>query len=115
MSRKFRWLFYIIILLGACQTSRTSYNLSEELSKDTKKNFIKYLDEGKALYKENCSKCHGIIGKGIDTIPNFTQKQIETYKAKLAMKNENSHGFTQTLSYQQVESILHFLSYRKIK
>ena len=108
------WLLYLIALLAACH-SKTQYDLSEDLSKDTRKNFIAYLEQGKELYKINCSKCHGIIGKGMEHIPNFTQKQIETYKAKIAMKNEQSHGFTEKLSYQQIESILHFLSYRKLK
>lgn len=108
-------MLFIGMFVFQCHSNKVVYDLPDTISKDAKRNFTAYLDEGQALYKINCSNCHGIIGNGIDSIPNFTKLEIETYKAKLALKNENTHGAAEKLSYQQIESILHFLTFRKLK
>lgn len=79
-------MLFIGMFVFQCHSNKVVYDLPDTISKDAKRNFTAYLDEGQALYKINCSNCHGIIGNGIDSIPNFTKLEIETYKAKLALK-----------------------------
>jgi hypothetical protein len=57
----------------------------------------------------------GIFGKSKDSIPDFSQQQLDTYKAKLSITDADNHGIAQKLSYEDIEAILHFLSYKKIR
>lgn len=94
---------------------RITYPLPKNISKESKKNLTAYWKHGRDLYKENCSGCHGIFGKSKDSIPDFSQQQLDTYKAKLSITDEDNHGIAQKLSYEDIEAILHFLSFKKIR
>ena len=94
---------------------RITYPLPKNISKESKKNLTAYWKHGRDLYKENCSGCHGIFGKSKESIPDFSQQQLDTYKAKLSITDEDNHGIAQKLSYEDIEAILHFLSFKKIK
>jgi len=96
-----------------CSKPKEQYYIPDTISKENKRNLIAYFEQGKVLYKTNCSPCHGIYGQGKDSIPNFSQAQLDTYKAKLAMKDGQTHTFADSLSYDQIEQIIKFLSYRK--
>lgn len=96
-----------------CSKPKEQYFIPDTISKENKRNLIAYFEQGKVLYINNCSSCHGIYHKGKDSIPNFSQAQLDTYRAKLAMKDGQTHTFADSLSYDQIEQILKFLSYRK--
>lgn len=103
----------ILFTAFQCSKPKEQYYIPDTISKENKRNLIAYFEQGKVLYKNNCSMCHGIYGKGKDSIPNFSQAQLDTYKAKLAMKDGQTHTFADSLSYDQIEQIIKFLSYRK--
>lgn len=109
--------FYFLISAGvciwSCAKTGQQYLLPKEMHPNTRKSFVAYLDKGKALYKDFCSECHGIHSAGKDSIPNFSNAQLDMYQAKLSMQSSPSHGMVETLSYEEVESILNFLRFRK--
>ncbi|HEX5625514.1 MAG TPA: c-type cytochrome, partial [Saprospiraceae bacterium] len=95
-----------------CGSKRNPYNLSTEMSMEERKKAVRYLDQGRDLYKQHCSVCHGIYGKGNDQAPDFTKHQLEMYSAKLKMQDEVNHQVAGQLNYAQVECILNFLTRR---
>ncbi len=107
-------LIFVGIMFLSCKP-RITYPLPKNISKESKKNLTAYWKHGRDLYKENCSGCHGIFGKSKDSIPDFSQQQLDTYKAKLSITDADNHGIAQKLSYEDIEAILHFLSYKKIR
>lgn len=112
-----QYIFLASILMSisfSCKP-RITYPLPKNISKESKKNLTAYWKHGRDLYKENCSGCHGIFGKSKDSIPDFSQQQLDTYKAKLSITDADNHGIAQKLSYEDIEAILHFLSFKKIK
>lgn len=99
----------------ACAKKGSEYFLPADMHPNTRNSFIVYLDKGKNLYREFCSECHGIHSAGKDSIPNFSNAQLDMYQAKLSMQSSPSHGMVETLTYEEVESILNFLRFRKKK
>lgn len=104
--------FALIVFLN-CSKPGKEYYIPEGINKDSRQHLVIYLDNGKALYKEFCSECHGIYSEVRDDTPSFTEYQLEMYKAKLSMKQGVQHGFTENLSYEEIEAILNFLRFKK--
>lgn len=102
-----------LLFILACAKTGSEYLLPSEMHPNTRNTFIAYLDKGKGLYKDFCSECHGINTAGKDSIPNFSNAQLDMYQAKLSMQSSTSHGMVESLSYEEIESILNYLRYRK--
>lgn len=96
-----------------CSKPGKEYFIPEGINKDSRNHLVVYLNKGKELYKEFCSGCHGIYSQVQDDTPSFTEYQLEMYKAKLSMKQGEQHEFTENLSYEEIESILNFLRFKK--
>lgn len=105
----------VVCLILACNRKSSRYVIPADLDKDTRSSFTEYLDHGHELYKEFCSSCHGIHGKGKENIPNFTNAQLDMYAAKFKIQTTPVHGFVNQLSYDELENILNFLRYRSKK
>lgn len=99
----------------SCHKNKVSYPLPENISRQNKKLMTEYFNRGRDLYKINCAKCHGIYSKGNDQSPDFTQFQLDTYKSKANMQGTETHLFAEKISYNDLEAILHFLTYKKVK
>lgn len=111
-----RFIFFVllaIIIFQQCAKPGREYFIPDDMNKDSRKNLVSYLNKGKELYKEFCSGCHGIYAETKDNSPSFTEYQLEMYKAKLSMRQGEQHGFTENLSYEETESILNFLRFKK--
>jgi len=96
-----------------CSTRKIEYNLAPGIPEQNKQHVLNLLDKGAALYKRNCSKCHGIFSKGNDTIPNFTNQQMESYKARFNLSHPKSHEFTEKMLSEDLDAIFYFLNNRK--
>lgn len=105
-------LIALAFLALHCGSKKNPYNLSADMSAEERKKAVRYLDQGRDLYKQHCSACHGIFGAGKDQAPDFTKHQLEMYSAKLKMQDEVNHQVTGQLNYAQVECILNFLTRR---
>jgi len=114
MKHKFILLScFLLFATVHCSKPKEQYYIPDKISKENKRNLIAYFDQGKMLFKNNCASCHGIYGQGKDSIPNFSQSQLDTYKAKLAMKDGQTNSFADSLSYDQIEQFLKLLGIRK--
>lgn len=111
---KIKILFvFILVWFLACNRKAKEYNLPESLDQSTKSSFVDYLEHGKNLYKEFCTQCHGIHSAGRDSVPNFTNAQLDMYAAKFRIQTTAVHGFVDRLSYDELENILNYLRFRK--
>ena len=113
-------LLYIIvvcftsILLTQCNSpKKMEYNIPATASGEYKIALQERLDKGKNLYKIYCSGCHGIFSKGKDSIPNFSEQQIDNYNALFVKQDAKSHAVARKLSQEQIDYILTFLRLRR--
>ena len=116
-------LLSIILFLTTCVTlfqcasqKKTEYDIPSHVSEQNKQLLIERGEKGKVLYKIHCSHCHGIFTNGKDSIPNFTDKQIDDYKTTaLIGLDPKNHAVAAKLSPEQVDYIITFLRLRKVK
>jgi len=109
-------LIFAGILLAQCAPNRkTAYNIPEDIKGEKREELLKILEKGRQLYKQYCSGCHGIFTKGRDGIPNFTDKQLDTYTAYAIKKDPKNHAAAAHMDADQLHEVIMFLKDRKIK
>jgi hypothetical protein len=116
MRRRFG--VWAVIVAGTaclgCATSRPSdYVIPPGVAGENRRLLLERIRTGKALFKTNCSGCHGIFTKGKDGIPNFTTEQIDNYDANFVKADQRNHAVARKLSQEQVDKILTFLRSRR--
>lgn len=109
------FLFIIISILAVtCKTQqRVDYKYLERLNPETREHLYVRLERGKAMYKKNCSACHGIFTGGKEGMPNFSEQEIEEYKIKTAMRDSTNHAVAAGLTQDYLAEIFMFLRYVK--
>ena len=65
---------------------------------------------GIRFYKSNCSACHGIFGKGKDSIPNFTKQQYDDYKAAYLAGDSTNHAVMAKMTQEELNNVFLFLT-----
>jgi hypothetical protein len=118
----------LFIFLCGCQSSKESQsqvkaetpivipddiNITPDIGPEVRDIQIQWFEKGKVLYKIHCGDCHGIFAKGKDGVPNFTQKQIDNYKA-MVLANPGDHQVIKKISEEQFNYIMAFLRLRKL-
>jgi len=101
------------LLAIKCTSKKVLYTVPETITGDSRLAMEERLQEGQALFKIYCSRCHGIFSKGKDSIPNFSKTEIESYKASVILDDQKNHAVTQKVRPQDLEKIFEFLLYRK--
>jgi mono/diheme cytochrome c family protein len=103
-------------LLHKCSSQKkVEYDIPAHYTKLNKELLIEKAEKGKVLYKLHCSGCHGIFTKGKDSIPNFTQTQIDNYHtAALIGIDSRNHAVAKKMSSEQVDQVVTFLRLRKV-
>jgi cytochrome c553 len=96
-----------------CTHKKAMFTVPETITGESKVAMETRLQEGQALFKIYCSRCHGIFSKGKDSIPNFSQTDIEAYKASIILDDQKNHAVAQKIRQQDLEKIFDFLLYRK--
>jgi hypothetical protein len=107
----------IIILLFyyACAPRPVvSCDIPADYPEARKKQLLELFEKGKELYKLNCSECHGIYGRGKDSIPNFGTQQFDNYKAKFLMGDPMNHAVLRKMNGEQLDQVFLFLRYKKV-
>jgi len=89
------------------------YSIDTSLSKEKQKTLMSQIKVGKTLLKSYCSDCHGIFGKGVENIPNFSVTQLDNYKAKFLSNDKVNHAFAKHISIDELSKILTFLKFKK--
>jgi mono/diheme cytochrome c family protein len=106
-------LFALCLLIVKCTHKKAMFTVPGTITGDSKVAMEERLHEGQALFKIYCSSCHGIFSKGKDSIPNFSQTEIEAYKASIILDDQKNHAVAQKIRPQDLEKIFDFLLYRK--
>ena len=108
---------YLILLAGIlfvrCSSRhKITYNIPEGITPAAKEKLMVAINEGKELYKANCTQCHGVFTKGKDKIPDFTNTQIDNYSTRYIKRDPKNHAAAIKMSPQQLNEILTFLRYK---
>jgi len=105
----------MLLTLIQCATPKPhiTYNIPKGYPEAKRIALIEKLDKGKELYKQYCSDCHGIFHKGVDSVPNFSNAQIDNYSARFMRKDPKNHAVIAKMSNEQMNEILNFLRYKR--
>jgi hypothetical protein len=110
-------LFLVSIFFSRCFTQKkVAYDIPDHVTPENRELLLAKAEKGKILYRLYCSDCHGIFTKGKDSIPNFTQTQIDNYHATALIGiDAKNHAVAQKMSSEQVDQVITFLRIRKVK
>ncbi len=64
---------------------------------------------GIRLYKANCARCHGIFGKGRDSIPDFSKVQYDMYKTAFLAQDSTNHAVMSKMTVEDLNNVFLFL------
>lgn len=78
-------------------------------SKDSAR-FIANWTLGMKFYKANCANCHGIFGKGKDSIPNFSKEQMDDYKSAHLAADKLNHAVMANMTEDELNAVFLFLT-----
>ncbi len=107
--------FFIATFLFQCSGSKKiEYNIPAYFKGDRKTELLSNLKKGSILYKNNCSECHGIYGKGKEGMPNFTNNEIQNYITAYQTNDVTNHAVMKKLLPEELSMIVTFLQMRKI-
>ncbi len=107
------------IILGcviACSTQQkvVLHDLPKGLTEEQKKIVLDNRELGIKMYKQNCAKCHGIFGKGKDSIPNFSKEQMDGYQKDFMAGDPKNHAVAAKLTDVELDAILRFIESIKL-
>ena len=95
-------------LIIQCKSPKIYYEYPKNLSEETKQELDVRLERGKIIFKKYCSQCHGIYGKGVDSIPNFTKEKMDSYTSGFLRGDASNHAFVMQLTEEQLKDALIF-------
>ena len=116
-----KFILYLLAVSAAlffsqCATDKMSaYDMPVTATKKQKEELLEQCKKGKELFKVNCSECHGIFNTAKDKVPDFTSQQIDNYTARFLRHDPKNHAVAKQMSPDQMNDIILFLRYRKIK
>lgn len=104
----------LTLLAIHCKTQKEAYYIvPEQYTGETRENMVKMLEQGQKMFRIHCSPCHGIFGKGKDSIPNFSKTQVEAYQSAVLKQDPNNHAVANKIRPYDLDMIILFLSFRK--
>jgi len=114
--KKIMICFFIIGCIVACSTQQkvVMQDLPEGLTDAQKKIVLDNRELGIKMYKQNCAKCHGIFGKGKDSIPNFSKEQMDGYQKDFMLGDPKNHAVAAKLTEVELDAILRFIESIKL-
>src|SRR5215831_3679635 len=65
---------------------------------------------GMKMFKSNCSGCHGVFGKGKDSIPNFSKEQYDEYKTSYLAGDSSNHAVLTKMTEEELNNVFLFLT-----
>lgn len=94
------------------EEKKEQYTIPDNIPVEMRPGFIANLERGKALYKENCSGCHGIFTQGKDSVPNFSQQQIDKYSSRYIMRDPSNHAVAFKMNPEDLNTVIMYLRCR---
>lgn len=105
-----------LVLFPSCVTQKeVDYNLPVGMTKDVESYFVAKFNKGKILYTQVCADCHNKPVNGKKIVPDFTPAQLDSYLHNFRLKNkEHAENLTtKTVSEEELDYILYYLTYKK--
>lgn len=70
-------------------------------------------NKGKVLYDINCAKCHNMVVKGKNIIPDFSQEKLTGYELRVANREHEGSMPDTKVTAEELVFISTFLTYKK--
>src|SRR5215510_12192481 len=112
-------IIFTFVLYNQCATEKDSVNaditrlmppVPPSFSTADSAKLIENWTLGIRFYKANCAKCHGIFGKGKDSIPNFSKEQMDDYKAAALAQDKSNHAVMSKMTEDELNAVFLFIS-----
>lgn len=65
---------------------------------------------GIKFYKANCASCHGIFGKGKDSIPNFSKEEMDDYQTAFLAGDKLNHAVMSMMTTDELSAVFLFIT-----
>ena len=110
-------LFFLLLTRCAAEKDSTASDIKRlmlpvppSFSSTDSSNLIANWTIGIKSYKANCARCHGIFGKGKDSIPNFSKEQIDDYKTTFLAGDKRNHAVMSKMTEEELNNVFLFIS-----
>jgi cytochrome c553 len=114
-KRYFIWGLIIAVSVVQCAgEKKVNYTIPSYFTGERRTALMDNLEKGKILYKTNCGNCHGIFSKGKESVPNFTNREIQNYMNAYQSNDQKNHAVLKKLLPEEMSMILTFLRYRTV-
>ncbi|MEN9522031.1 MAG: hypothetical protein RL065_408 [Bacteroidota bacterium] len=108
---KFFYIIFLSIIVIGCFHPKIKPAFPEDISDKRRNEYTIKFNDGKEIYKANCSVCHGLFHKGKLNVTNFSKQQLNAYTAQLSMQDSTNHSAAKKLSENELNNLLIFLHY----
>ena len=109
------FIFLVILIVQCATPKKIEYNIPDDIQGSKREELLATLESGRKLYRLYCASCHGILTKGKDGMPDFTDKQIDLYTAYYIIRDPKNHAVAANMSPDQLHTVFMFLKVRKHK
>ena len=107
-------IFVCISILAACTAQKElGYALPAEMLPQVKAEYAKRCEQGAALYKMSCGKCHNIKKGRKEIIPDFRQDQLIGYTLRVSNAQHEANMPDSLVTEEELGIIMTFLGYKK--
>jgi hypothetical protein len=65
---------------------------------------------GIKFYNASCAECHGIFGKGKDSIPNFSKEEMDDYASGLLSQDKLNHAVMSNMTMDELNAVFLFIT-----
>jgi hypothetical protein len=104
---------FIVLFLKCAVNKKIMYELPKEMLQHVKIGYAKQCDKGKILYDINCAKCHTIIVKRKEIIPDFKEDQLRGYELRVVNAKHEASLPDEQVTEEELGLIMTFLRYKK--
>jgi hypothetical protein len=114
MKLKSVGLIIAIIAIASCATRKNTvrYQFPSSMSATVKADYVKQWEKGKALYEENCAKCHNIKRGKKTIIPIFPEDKLAGYDLRQDNANHENSIAENKITSEEMVYIITFLTYK---
>lgn len=102
-----------IFLVACAHQKKVAYDFPPAMPESVRSGYMEICNKGKVLYDINCAKCHNMVVKGKDIIPDFSQEKLTGYELRVANREHEGSMPDTKVTAEELVLISTFLTYKK--
>lgn len=99
----------------ACASQKkavVTYTFPDQMLAHVKTEYTKMCEKGQILYELNCAKCHNVVVKRKEIIPDFDPDRLIGYEIRVTNETHESELPDEQVTPEELEYIMTFLNYK---